>query len=80
MDIPDFLKPENRKPISKDEKEFLDLIDEYKRVIGDDLMTEPFSRTTKEWIKLLKICIKKKKSYEKITGEVFEIGKEDVYY
>ena len=77
MEIPDFLKRENRKPLSKNEQEFLNLIDEYKRVVGDDLMTEPFSRTTEEWIKLLKKCIKKKKSYEEITGEVFQ---KDVLY
>lgn len=60
MKIPDFLRPENIKPLDPDSEKMCNLIDEYKKVIGDDLSTEPFQFNTIEWIEILTNCIEKK--------------------
>ena len=72
MELPDFLKRENRKPIDEETKEFWDMLNEYKKFFGEGVTTEMSSFSVKQWIEILKQCIEKKQIYEKLTGDVLE--------
>ena len=74
MSIPDFLKRENRQPIDKMVEEFDRVSKEYEELFGDRIANEPSSMSLGQWIKLMKICIKEKKTYEELTGDVLEEG------
>lgn len=61
MELPDFLKRENRKPIDEETKEFWDMLNEYKKIFGEGVTTEMSSFSVKQWIEILKQCIEKNK-------------------
>ncbi len=71
MEIPDFLKRENIKPDPEADR-MQELIDEYKKKIGDDLITEPSSYTEREWISMLGKCIEKNITIWELWGEKYD--------
>lgn len=68
MDIPEYLKMENRRPLKSEELEMMKAINRYAEVIGSDLITEPSSYTTQEWIEMLNECINKKITIWELWG------------
>ena len=73
MSLPDFLRPENVKPDPKAD-EMLEAIRRYRQEIGDDLITEPSSYSTQEWIDMLTECIEKHITIWELWGEEYDSG------
>ncbi|MDE7309589.1 MAG: hypothetical protein K2N61_13200 [Lachnospiraceae bacterium] len=71
MKIPDFLRPENRKPLSPQDVEMARLVKEYIKEIGDDLITESSTYTTQEWIDMLNECLEKHITIWELWGEEY---------
>lgn len=71
MKIPDFLRPGSSKPLP-DDIEMDRLIKEYKKRIGDDLVTEPSTYTTQEWINMLNECIQNNITIWELWEEAFD--------
>ena len=71
MRIPDFLRPENVKQDPKAD-EMMEAISRYTREIGDDLITEPSSYTTQEWIDMINECIDKHITIWELWGEEYD--------
>lgn len=76
MPIPDFLKRENMGTVDSVSKEFDRVLKEYEILFGTEITTEMSLLSIEEWIEILRICIKEKKTYEELTGDVLE---EDVW-
>ncbi len=72
MSIPDFLRRENAKPPKPEDIEMMRLIKEYTKEIGDDLITEPSSYTTQEWIDMLNECLEKHITIWELWGEEYD--------
>lgn len=72
MSIPDFLKRENRPPIDKAGEEFDRTLEEYEKLFGEEISNEPSSMSLEQWTEIMKLCIKEKKTYEELTGDVLE--------
>lgn len=72
MSIPYFLKRENRPSISNAEEEFDKTLVEYEELFGDGISNEPSGLSLEQWTEIMKICIKEKKTYEELTGDVLE--------
>lgn len=71
MKLPEFLRPENIKP-NPEADEMMDAIERYRSKIGDDLITEPSTYTTQEWIDMLNECIEKNITIWELWGEEFD--------
>ncbi|MDO4327120.1 MAG: hypothetical protein Q4E24_13990 [bacterium] len=76
MGVPDFLRPENVR-YNPEDHEMVNLIRRYREEIGDDLITEPSSFTTQEWINMLNECIEKRITIWELLGEKYD---PDAYY
>ena len=71
MPIPEFLKRENRKPLSSENIEMMRLCEKYKEQFGDYPTTEPSPYSTAEWIDILSECIGKNITvFELLPGEL----------
>ena len=80
MAIPDFLKPENRKPLTPEDVQFRRLREEYREMFGDYPTTEPAGYTTEEWIEFFIRCLKENITiFELLDGEL-ETGDEEHDY
>lgn len=71
MRIPDFLRPGASNPLPED-IEMMDAIERYHDKIGDDLITEPSTYTTQEWIDMLNECIEKNITIWELLGEEYD--------
>lgn len=69
--IPDFLRRENAKPLSEEDKTFLRLYEEYEKKFNTDFSTSGFSYSshTEIWIALMEYCINHNVLMEELTGE-----------
>lgn len=69
--IPDFLRRENDKPLSEEDKTFLRLYEEYEKKFNADFSTSGFSYSshTEIWIALMEYCINHNVLMEELTGE-----------
>ena len=61
MSIPDFLKRENKPPIDKIGEKFDRVLEEYEEIFGGTIPNEPSGLSLEEWIKIMRLCIRKKK-------------------
>lgn len=66
--IPDFLRRENRKPLSKENEEYIRLLDEYEKKFNSDFGTEERSYSKIEWIAFMEYCLNHNVLMEKIIG------------
>lgn len=72
MSIPDFLRPEYEVPEDAEGDEMMRLMEKYTKEIGDDLITEPSSFTTQEWIDMLNECLEKHITIWELWGEEYD--------
>jgi hypothetical protein len=72
MKIPEFLRPEYEVTPDPEGDEMMRLIKEYTKEIGDDLITEPSSYTTQEWIDMLNECLEKHITIWELWGEEYD--------
>ena len=72
MSLPEFLKCENKPEANKIEEEFDRMLKEYEELFGEELGTEPSNFSLKEWIEIIKECIRTKERYEELTGDVLD--------
>ena len=78
MSRPEFLKRENRKPLSSKDIELMRLNEKYKEQFGDYPTTEPSPYSTTEWIDILSKCIEKNITvFELLPGELEESDFDD---
>lgn len=70
MAIPEFLKRENARSLTEEEKKYRELEEKYFERFGDTFATEPFSwYSDQDWIKMMEYCLKKNVRMEMLTGE-----------
>lgn len=72
MSILDFLRPEYEVPEDPEGDEMMRLMEKYTKEIGDDLITEPSSFTTQEWIDMLNECLEKHITIWELWGEGYD--------
>ena len=66
--IPDFLRRENRKPLSKENEEYFRLLAEYEKKFNSDFGTEDRGYSTIEWIAFMEYCLNHNVPMEEIIG------------
>ncbi len=69
MVIPDFLRPENTRELTEEQKRLKELTQKYRKTFGRDFATEPFIYTDKEWSEMIEYCLKEYVLMETLTGE-----------
>lgn len=65
------MKQGSSKPLQEDIK-MMEAIELYHRKIGHDLITEPSTYTTSEWISMLNECIEKNITIWELWGEEYK--------
>ena len=69
--IPDFILKGDSIEVDPEVEKFGQLVREYRKKIGDELITEPSTWSFKEWIEILEECLRTGKTYWEVTGEVY---------
>ncbi len=75
--IPNFLKPENIKPLTPIQKKLDELTQKYIEHFGSDFTTEPAPYSIEDWVEILTICLNDNILVEDLLeGEVETVDRE----
>lgn len=78
--IPDFILKGDSIEVDPEVEKFGQLVREYRKKIGDELITETSTWSFKEWIEILEECIRTGKTYWEVTGEEYMGDDKNTYY